>query len=37
MTLFDAVSDPGNQFAAALDKFFDGDRDRLTLDLLGGG
>ena len=35
LTLFDAVSPPGNVFAAALDKFFSGTRDAATLRLLG--
>jgi uncharacterized protein (DUF1810 family) len=34
MTLFEAVSDAGAPFAAALDRFFAGARDPATLDLL---
>ncbi|MCB2065932.1 MAG: DUF1810 domain-containing protein [Erythrobacter sp.] len=34
MTLFEAVSEPGNLFAQALDRLCDGVRDQLTLDLL---
>jgi uncharacterized protein (DUF1810 family) len=36
MTLFDAVSPPGSIFARVLDRYFQGQRDRKTLDTLGG-
>lgn len=32
MTLFEAVSEPGNLFAEALDRLYGGERDRATLD-----
>ncbi|MEG3170000.1 DUF1810 domain-containing protein [Sphingomonas sp. LB3N6] len=35
MTLFAAVADDPAPFRAALDRFFDGEDDRATLDLLG--
>ena len=35
MTLFDAIS-PGDVFGEALDAFFDGKRDRKTLEILSG-
>lgn len=35
MTLFEAVADDPTLFAQALDAFYDGQRDGLTLDLLG--
>ena len=34
MTLFATVSEPGSVFALVLDKFFNGDRDERTLQLL---
>ena len=35
LTLFEAVADDPSPFAAALDTFYDGERDRRTLELLG--
>ena len=35
MTLFAAATDDNEEFVALLDKYFDGRRDRLTLDGLG--
>ena len=35
MTLFACVSEPGSVFARALDKYFYGERDKKTEDLLG--
>ncbi|WP_135853981.1 DUF1810 domain-containing protein [Halorussus salinus] len=34
MTLFEAVADDSAPFRTALDRYYDGDRDRKTLDLL---
>jgi uncharacterized protein (DUF1810 family) len=36
MTLFEAVADDPAPFAAALEQYYDGDRDQQTLDLLAG-
>jgi len=36
MTLFAHISGAGSSFARALDKYFDGQRDRKTLDLVRG-
>ncbi len=36
MTLFDLVAEPGSLFAAALDKYFSGERDAHTLELARG-
>jgi len=35
LTLFEAVADDPSFFAAALDAFYEGERDRRTLELLG--
>jgi uncharacterized protein (DUF1810 family) len=37
MTLFDAVSAPGSVFSQVLERYFQGQRDRKTLDILGAG
>ena len=36
MTLFAAASDEGAEFAAVLEKYFDGERDEKTVELLRG-
>ncbi|MBQ9389820.1 MAG: DUF1810 domain-containing protein [Synergistaceae bacterium] len=36
MTLFAAVSEEGSVFHRVLDKYFDGERDEMTLSILGG-
>lgn len=36
MTLFDAIAQPGSAFAQVLDRYYQGQRDRKTLDILGG-
>ena len=36
MTLFEAASDGSGAFGAALDAFYDGERDAATLQLIGG-
>jgi len=36
MTLFEAVAEEADPFAAALKQYYDGDRDQTTLDLLAG-
>jgi uncharacterized protein (DUF1810 family) len=37
MTLFNAVAEDSNEFAFALEKYFDGRRDEKTLSLIAGG
>ncbi len=37
MTLFAAVADDDRDFVAVLERFYDGERDPLTLELLGSG
>lgn len=37
MTLFECAADPGSVFARVLDKYFQGERDNKTLNLLGQG